>query len=356
MTADHKIAKNPRSLEFCTDFLNAETKDRLILGRNSYGRGIAEKIEIGAFIDDFTFETEYLNKPVIKSSEIPKSGLVVSSLLGKPLSGEKKLQEVGARHLDYFAFYEDSGLNLPVVRFWGGFKEEFRKHYDKFYWIESLLVDNESKMTFSNIINFRLSGNLDYMRNFCDREKDQYFEEFLKLKVEGEVFVDVGGYDGYTSLEFIRRYPDYRTIYFFEPDAQNMKVAHSHLGQYENVHMIQAGLAAHKNTVKFSPDGSVSAISNDGNAIITVDTLDALVSGKVSFIKMDIEGAEIEAIAGAKSSIEVNHPSLAVSVYHKDDDFWRIPELVLSIREDYGIYLRHYTEGVAETIMFFVPK
>ena len=71
---------------------------------------------------------------------------------------------------------------------------------------------------------------------------------------------------------------------------------------------------------------------------------------------MDIEGAESFAIEGAKETILKCHPKLALSVYHKKDDFWKIPEQIFNIRKDYDIYLRHYTEGISETIMFFIPK
>ncbi len=71
---------------------------------------------------------------------------------------------------------------------------------------------------------------------------------------------------------------------------------------------------------------------------------------------MDIEGYEQKAIEGAKKIIRTYHPRLAISVYHQKNDFWKIPELILNIRTDYDIYLRHYTEGISETIMFFIPS
>ena len=108
--------------------------------------------------------------------------------------------------------------------------------------------------------------------------------------------------------------------------------------------------------MKFSSGGSVSAITEDGDIEIQVDALDSLVDDRISFIKMDIEGAESMAIDGARNTILRNHPRLAICVYHKDEDFWKIPEQIFSIRDDYNIYLRHYTEGVAETVMFFMPK
>ena len=71
---------------------------------------------------------------------------------------------------------------------------------------------------------------------------------------------------------------------------------------------------------------------------------------------MDIEGNEIAAINGAKKTILRNHPKLAICVYHKGDDFVSIPQAVFRIRKDYDVYLRHYTQGIFETVMFFVPK
>ncbi len=62
---------------------------------------------------------------------------------------------------------------------------------------------------------------------------------------------------------------------------------------------------------------------------------------KLHLSKMDIEGAEGSAIEGSKSIIKNYHPKLAISVYHKKDDFWKIPEQILSIRDDYKIFLRH---------------
>ena len=58
-------------------------------------------------------------------------------------------------------------------------------------------------------------------------------------------------------------------------------------------------------------------------------------------LKMDIEGAECQALEGARQTIAQCHPRLAICVYHNVGDFYRIPRLVLSIRSDYDIYLRH---------------
>jgi len=116
------------------------------------------------------------------------------------------------------------------------------------------------------------------------------------------------------------------------------------------------GLFDRNTTLSFSSgDGSASHISEEGNVKIEVATLDSVVNEPVTFIKLDLEGAEIAALTGMKQHIQDDHPKLAVAVYHYPSDFWKIPEYILSLRNDYRIYLRHYTEGWAETIMFFIP-
>lgn len=135
-----------------------------------------------------------------------------------------------------------------------------------------------------------------------------------------------------------------------------MDIAKSRLSEYENIDFLQKGLSNKADTVRFSIGGSSSVISEDGEVEIKVDALDNMIDDTISFIKMDIEGAEGLAVDGARKTIAKSHPRLALCVYHKADDMWKIAEQVLSIRDDYKVYLRHYTEGVTETVMFFVPE
>jgi hypothetical protein len=134
-----------------------------------------------------------------------------------------------------------------------------------------------------------------------------------------------------------------------------MKIAKEKLSNFSNIDFFQFGLSDTKEVLKFDVSGSSSKISEDGTLIINVDKLDNFINEEVTFIKMDIEGYEQKAINGAKTLIQKYHPKLAISVYHQKNDFWKIPEQILSIRNDYDIYLRHYTEGISETIMFFIP-
>lgn len=350
------VFENSYAKSFCDEFMHS-SKPRFIFGRNEFAESIAKAVDVDGFIDDFTNEKNYLDKPIIAMEDVPDDALVVIVVvIGKPIVAEKRAKQFQFKSLDYFSFYKYAGLDIKQILYWDGFSEDFTANFDKYESAYKLLHDKASKNQFYNIINFRLSYDLNYMRGFSAIEDRQYFEDFLTLRSSGETFIDIGAFDGYTSQEFIRLCPDYRAVYLFEPDENNINSARKRLAQFNDIFFYQKGLSNKKQVLRFDSSGASSRISETGNISIEVDILDDIITDPVSFIKMDIEGAEAEAIAGAGNIIEKYHPKLAISAYHKPDDLWKIPEQILSIRNDYHLYLRHYTEGIAETVMFFVPK
>lgn len=204
-------------------------------------------------------------------------------------------------------------------------------------------------------MNFRLHQNLNYMKGFDDCQHRQYFEDFLNLQKSGETFVDIGGFDGFTSREFARRCPRYNSIHLFEPEKTNMEGAKRNLANQENTYFYEVGLSNTNKTLKFSSTGSSSKVSSDGDIEINVIRLDELPLKDVTFLKMDIEGSELDALRGAKDLIASLKPRLAISVYHRSEDLRTISEYILMLNPSYKCYLRHYTEGVTETVLFFVP-
>jgi len=328
-----------------------------VLGRNEYAASIANCVDINGFIDDFTSETEFLGKPIVKMNNIPQESMVVSAVIFVlPLTALKKLQDQGFACLDYFKFLKYSGLALKEIEFMRESRNDIKTNSRKYQGLYNRFYDEESKDILCKLLNFRVSGDLNYMLGFENAQERQYFEDFLSLK-PGEVFVDAGGFDGQTTIEFIRRCPDYKTIHFFEPDSKNLVLARSNLSGHNNIYYHVMGLAENKKTLRFSSGGwSASKLSETGDVEIEVDAIDKLIKESISFIKMDIEGAEGIALQGAREHIFKNHPKLAICCYHKVEDLWMIPEQILAIRDDYHIYLRHYTDGLHETVMYFIPK
>jgi len=311
---------------------------------------------VDGFIDDFTSETSYLEKPVLRTEEIPQGCMVVSAVaLGRPQTVQRKLDAAAVRSLDYFAFRKYSGIELPQPIFEESFDVEFRQNRRRYDEVYRLLADDESRHTMASIVNFRLSENLDFMRGFADIQYRQYFEEFLQLRESLETFLDVGCFDGYTTIEFVKRCPGYRAIHIFEPEPNNLRTVKSRLAECRDVFFHDFGLSSRDQALRFRSQGSASRVCEDGDIEIRLRKLDDSINDPFTFLKMDIEGEEISALEGARESIIRHHPRLAISAYHRCDDLWRIPELILSYRNDYRVYIRHYTEGVTETVMFFMP-
>lgn len=345
--------------ELAKRFFSDENISRYILGRNKNAMNLLSAVEANGFIDDFTNLTEWLGKPVFKSTDIvnKKDSIVIScSLAIYPHTALKNLFNAGFTNvLDYPKLVKYSTNHL-IVEFIDDAKKDIEHNLDQYNYIFSRIQENESKKVYSDLINFRKNRDLSYLSSYKVDQIGQYFEDFLNF-TDNEVFVDAGGYDGQTSIEFIKHCPKYKSIYIFEPSKENLALAEENLKDFKNVHFISKGLSNQKDTLRFDTgSGSASSISENGTIEIEVDTLDSLVNEKVTFIKMDIEGAEALAIEGMKNHILNDRPKMAISVYHKVDDFWKIPEQIFSIRDDYDLYIRHYTEGTDETVMFFIPR
>lgn len=186
----------------------------------------------------------------------------------------------------------------------------------------------------------------------------QYFDLPELYHVENESFVDAGCYDGKTSLNFIKWAGNkYQHIYAFEADPCNTsKIDRIFLKPNFNgkVDIISKGVWNEIITLKFnSMSESTSQIDGTGNIEISVTTLDKVFDKKeITFIKMDIEGAELSALKGSKNIISEQKPKLAISLYHKQKDIFDIPNLLLQYNPDYKFYLRHYSFVAYETVLY----
>ena len=346
---------DPQSLAVLGDFL-ANPSRRYLLGATPYAAGIIATMPVQGVIDDFSIMAEFHGVPILRTVDAPKDALVVTTTLGRPHTARQHLLKAGLAQCDYFTFHRHSGLELPDARFWTGFGEDTREHADELQWVRERLADEVSREVFDGIVNLRLSANPASIESFRENQANQYFEPFLNLQAEGESFADIGCFDGRTSAHFIERCPQFKAVHIFEPDPNNFAVIRAKFEGQGKVHCHPVGLGDEKKTVRFSSSGSTSAITDDGDLEIEIERLDSFGIESLSFLKMDIEGAEFGALAGARETILRCHPPLAICVYHLASDLWRIPQEVFSIRDDYTIYLRHYTEGVTETVMYFMPK
>ena len=342
--------------QLCDALLDAHPSKRFVFGRNVYGAAVASRLEVAAFVDDFTDEREYAGAPVVRTADIPLDAIVLAASGGRPLTVRRMLEERGLTQLDYFGLLKWSSLDLPEAVFNEGFQRSFHSNRDKVDWLFQILEDDTSRDVLRRLFNFRYTYDLDCLNDFEDRQAGQYFEPFLDLRRGRPIFVDVGGFDGFTSEEFIRRSPDYAALHVFEPDPTNYRRCENRLAAHRNVYLWPYGAGSSDVTLRFSSDGSASSFRQDGEIEVVVRRIDDVVADIPTLIKMDIEGAELAALEGARRTITEHRPALAICVYHSPTHFWHVPEMILAMNPDYAVYLRHYTECIYETVMYFVPR
>jgi FkbM family methyltransferase len=327
------------------------------IGKNTESLSINKIIRLNGIIDDYKGnETFWEGIQLVRTGEVSSDAFIINCS-----SSIRPIEVI--KHLCNAGLYKIIGLHeliklgeekIPLPKFVEKMRSEIENNSKAWEYIYLRLNDDESKKTFRDVVRYRLSSDPKYMKNYSVRIEQQYLEEFMSYNKE--TFVDAGGYDGDTSELFALRYPDYEKIIFFEPSQKNMVAAKQRLKQFERIEYHQIGLSDYPGILNFDQNaGSASAVNANGDMSISVDTLDLLLYEPVTFIKMDLEGWEINALKGAKRQISENKPKLALAVYHDSSDLRQIFDYIMDINPGYKVYLRHYTQGWSETIMFFLP-
>lgn len=221
--------------------------------------------------------------------------------------------------------------------------------------VETLLDDTLSKNLLHCLVEKRKSGFMDYTDLTMDGP--EYFRnEFFSPK-EDEIFVDGGGFSGDTVEEFILwTGGQYQKIYTFEPDPRMADMIRQKAAHWHDVQVVEKGLWNEKTEQKFVLDNNVysSRIGEfGGGATIQCVPLDDVLCGKpCTFLKMDIEGAEIPALLGAHRTIVDHKPDLAICIYHKPSDLWEIPLLLHKWVPEYHFAIRHFGVRYFSTVLF----
>lgn len=193
------------------------------------------------------------------------------------------------------------------------------------------------------------------IKNYVD--KNQYFDEKIIKFGENEVFLDCGCYDFETSQIFMQKCPTYNKVICFEPNKDNQKLIQQKIKQLgkNKVEMIPYGVWNKRDILYFEGAGSSAMVSKSGIEKVEVVSIDEVVRDNVTFVKMDIEGSELNALKGAAKTIVNNRPRLAICVYHKPEDILEIPLYILNLMPEYKLYLRHYSNYFAtETVLYAV--
>jgi FkbM family methyltransferase len=242
--------------------------------------------------------------------------------------------------------------------FYDGLLEDLWQNRDCYTRLNDRLADGRSRDVLNAVLNFRQTLDPSFIRPVLD-DDDLYAPKNLIEFTEAEVYVDGGSYDGDTIRSFAKSVSGrFDHVYAFEPDPVTYRALQSNFAVEPRVEAINAGLHRKKGVLRFKDDGSRGAIfASDGAIAMPVTSLDDVVGHKrVTYIKMNIEGAEIDALYGAEQAIRRERPKLAISVYHRPSDLWRIPEIVAQFSTDYQLFLRQHDGGIIETVLYAIPK
>lgn len=197
-----------------------------------------------------------------------------------------------------------------------------------------------------------------------------YFNNDVLMLQDDEVLVDGGAYSGDSAEEFMlaceRNNVRYKHIYCFEPDAANYLQLVENASKCRDMTCLNYGLWSHRATLRFVSSAQVDSYcarileqggAAQGSADVRIETasIDERLAGeRVTLIKMDIEGAEIEAIRGAAETIKSHSPKLALSVYHETTDLYEIPLMIQQLKPGSRMYLRHLGNYFDDTMLFAV--
>lgn len=327
-------------------------------GKLLYGLLEERGISITAFYDDdVTRVGEQINDCKILSikelleKENSKTNIIISSMYVPQIYA--KCVRMGFNNI-FFAL--DVLLDKDTKLFQFDKYKDNLEYVNRLESLETLIEDELSKKYFQVIRKAVKSGKA--IKEICDVycNEDQYFLECFNDKLDGLIFLDGGAYTGDTLRVIENKHIKFSNIYCFEAEELNYeKLRKFSLGK--NIVVENLALWDRKTRLAMKNSNYNARIDMESRA----DNIEAITineyfkNKKIDFIKMDIEGAEYNALIGGMDVICRDRPILAISIYHGLEDIVRIPELLFGELDNYYFMVRHHSYTYSETILYGIP-
>jgi len=237
--------------------------------------------------------------------------------------------------------------------------EYFIKHKDEIKEVYENLADEESKKQFYAHVDCRINLNFEGLP-IADNQ-NQYFPKGIITLSNDEVFLDAGAYDGDTLKDFIsrtgRKFDKYIAL---EPDPLNYE-------KLENVSkslpdskivVFPYAVSSENTLLKFDSTGGAGAgLSERGSIEVECKKIDDyFYNYRPTYLKFDIEGAELDALKGAHKTIEKFKPKLGVCIYHLPQDLWQIFLYLHQNFPFYDYYSRTHQYDGLDFVLYAIPK
>jgi FkbM family methyltransferase len=274
----------------------------------------------------------------------------------------RQLASMGCAHVAPFAllfwkyadaFIPHSGIDLP---------HRIREHSDEIRRCYSVLADHESRRELTEQLLWRYWFDYSVLSPPLD-DTNIYFPLELVSPTGEDVFVDCGAFDGDTIRSLSEHWRGkFRHVFALEPDPMNRTALASNMekiGLGPRITIMPFAVANANATVffdAFSSMGSHLTTTDSGSSVECRRLNDIEWPFTPTYIKMDVEGAEIEALVGAAELVKQHQPVLAVCTYHRSEHLWQIPNLIRSIAPEYNLFLRRYGEDCWEGVCYAIPN
>ncbi len=304
--------------------------------------------------DDFVRGHYFQGFKVLKLSEVEEKEDDFAVVLAFAAGYEElvnRIKEINRKHTLYVP-------DVPVIGS-GLFTYDYCvRHASELETVYSMLADSLSKKVFASIINFKISGDIKYLEDITST-KIEIYRDIIKPNLN-EHYVDLGAYNGDTIKELLEITRDkYVSIYAMEPDRKNFKKLAKYVNEKEHIYAYNNAAWCIDTQLPFaSKSGRQSSLANMGTKMIDARSVDSILEGReATLIKMDVEGAEREALWGACRTISKYNPRLMVALYHRNEDIFELPLLVHKLNPKYKLYIRHQLYIPAwETNLYAVIK
>lgn len=225
-------------------------------------------------------------------------------------------------------------------------------------WLKQRLQDAKSRDCLDRVIEARKT--CDVTRLPEPTIEDQYLPAGLPLPMKDVVFVDGGAYHGETVLDLASRGVNFSRVMCFEPDITNFKILAERFAAEpicQDYVLFPCGLGESTATVSFRIDGLASGRCNEsGNSNAVLAPLDGVYRGPpITYLKLDVEGGESEALSGSQRVLSSCRPTVAVAVYHRPSDLWVLPRLLDDLLPRSRFYLRSHGYHGFDLVLYAVP-
>lgn len=239
--------------------------------------------------------------------------------------------------------------------------EHFQTNFpiDKLNKLYNLLGDEESQEVLINLIKFRSTRDLRFLKK---SDYPQYLHPIVRPG-KNDVIIDGGAYIGDSAKIFLELLKKECTVYSFEPSKENYIELCQWIKTSKNEKVVlprneglfSESMELYLNTENENSDSfHIDEMGTEKIDVLAIDQFTENDRLKVGLIKMDIEGAELEALKGAVNTIRKDRPKLLICLYHKPTDLYEIP---LFLEEQfpehkYSYYLGHHDNSLYETVLY----